>query len=316
MLHWIRFYFSVLSITYVPLLASEVIGQPGNSCTIYYTLRNEKGDVMSPAEAKQIVVESINGAKPILRKYSDTQAQIDGYLVDDATRDINVQVLIQNMELNNSIAPRSPFIYSYAGEYCRSLQELTLVYGGKRMRLFFEVKFNFYRNYHIDSLPFQEGTFHLAPLKDHSPFSGGKIIESISADRWENLEKDWVRHSLQSRFSDSRDYITKPKGFCRNKPITVITTQSDLVATWKSYSEAPISDRLLAVDFRTEMVLITYGNRSPDLAITVDKKGDASLDLQPNYNLNHNYCDIIFRPFYRVGVKSVEGKPLPPAPER
>jgi hypothetical protein len=195
------------------------------------------------------------------------------------------------------------------------------------MILYFDIRE--YGYYDIDSVPFQEGVFHLRPYDfDSMPFPEGVFhlrrsptcdIRSpgkcfMSAENWEGSDKEWIRHIVPRRQS-SGGYIRKSAKFCDKSP-DVITNQEDWSAAWRSYSEATSGNWLTNVDFRREMVLIPYlPDRSPGYpveAIRVDKKGDLTFHPGPENPRVPNKCSILFLIINRAGIKSVGGKPLPP----
>jgi hypothetical protein len=56
------------------------------------------------------------------------------------------------------MSPPAPGIDVYPA---RVVQELTLVYSGKQMKLVFDINQHHFTHYLIDSLPFQDGAFRL-----------------------------------------------------------------------------------------------------------------------------------------------------------
>lgn len=196
---------------------------------------------------------------------------------------------------------------------------MTLEYGGKQMRLIFDIG-EHNTSYEIDSLPFREGIFHLGSLKCNDgakpPLidnrNTGKCL--VSAESWEGMEKDWVRHLIWNDFWGG--LVDQPLN-CRNKAIDVINNQKDWAAAWKLNPLATNYSSLPAIDFRAEVVLIIYLSGQPLSlgydSIIVNKKGDLTLHAPPRPGLiHHRACSILLLSIYRSGVKSIEGKPLPP----
>src|SRR5262249_22038369 len=185
---------------------------------------------------------------------------------------------------------RNPLVI---GEHdnCGHIGELKIASPGKQMILYFDTEeHNTY--YEIDSLPFQEGVFHLRSLrcKDGAapPLIDNRTVGKclVSAETWEGSDKEWFRYIIPERRSYSRGgYISKSVDFCRGKPPDVITSQEALVAAWNTYREATHVNPLPPVDFRREFVLAPYlPARSPSYsieAIRVDKRGDLTFDPGP-----------------------------------
>jgi hypothetical protein len=166
--------------------------------------------------------------------------------------------------------------------------------------------------YVIDSLPFQEGTFHLRSLRCNDGARPPMIdnnTNGVSADNWDGLEKDWVRRLF---WNESIGIRSDQSRSCRARVINIIGSQTDLAAAAESYPEIKRGGTLPpTIDFRTEIALIISTPRLSHGSIIVGKNGDLTLDQSPE--VSDNNCHVFFLAVYRSGVKSIEGKPLPTA---
>jgi hypothetical protein len=204
---------------------------------------------------------------------------------------------------------------------CGQIAAREIASSGKQMILYFDIdEHNTY--YEIDSLPFQEGVFHLRSLrcKDGAdpPLIDNRRVGKclVSAENWEGSDEEWVRYIVPSRPSYGGGYIWKSADFCRGKPLDVMTSRDALAAAWNSYREATNGNSVPDVDFRREVVLIPYmPARSAAYSIKslkVDKSGDLTFDPGPEGSSDPKNCSILFLIINRAGIKSVGGKPLPP----
>jgi hypothetical protein len=302
MLHRIIFYFMILLIAILlpvrSVFAQECIGATA------YIVRDEAGRVMNLQETKKLVVK------------------VDGVALDQKhfTASISSEFLPDQKEFKEA----NPLVFfgvipdgakTVVG-YCGKIGEVVIIYGGKQMRLLFDIdKHN--TLYVIDSLPFQEGTFHLRSLKckdgARPPMIDNNTIGKcvVSADNWEGMEKEWVRRLSKNDYIGIRSDQSRS---CRSKVISVISRQTDLAAAADLYPEIKRGGTLLpAIDFKTEIALIISTPRLLSYgSIIVDKNGDLTLDQPPEDSDNN--CHMFFLRVYRSGVKSIEGNPLPPAP--
>lgn len=129
------------------------------------------------------------------------------------------------------------------------------------------------------------------------------------------MEKNWVRRLIWNEFWSNNKAIKEKK--CRNKTIGVIKSQKDWEAKWEFYRGPTKYNQLPAIDFKAEVVLIVYLPKSPPIlgydSIIVDKKDDLTVHpLPPPKGYYPNGCSVLLVEIYRSGVKSIEGKPLPP----
>jgi hypothetical protein len=303
MFHRIIFYFMTLSIALILLPERNIFAQECIGTTAYI-VRDEIGKVMNLQETKKLVVK------------------VDGVALDQQrfTASIPSAFLPDQKEFKEA----NPLVFfgvipdgakTVVG-YCGKIGDVVISYGGKQMRLLFDINKHNTR-YVIDSLPFQEGTFHLRSLKckdgARPPMIDNNTIGKcvVSADNWEGLEKEWVRHLSWNDYGGIR---TDQNRSCRNKVISVINTGTDLAATGELYPEIKRGSNLLpAIDFKTEIMLIISTPRLSYESIVVDKNGD--LTLGPLPETSDNNCHMYFLKIYRSGVKSIEGKPLALASE-
>jgi hypothetical protein len=110
-----------------------------------YAVRDESGVLMSPAQLRRLEVVSVNGHAARLR-HDDAGSPY--YEAQFEPGHVPYQIRLANPLLLASIAQ------------CGEIDELVLRYQGRLMHLRFGVAHHNTR-YHIDSLPFQPGTFRL-----------------------------------------------------------------------------------------------------------------------------------------------------------
>jgi hypothetical protein len=298
MFHRVGFYSLTLLLVLIFLPMRKVFAQYCVGKTTYVA-RDETGKIMSVKEMEKIAVK-LNG-------------------------------VMLNHKQSAYLKRNNPLIFCCSGNvyagiegYCGKVGGMELTLRGKTMRLFFDVP-EHNTHYEIDSLPFQKGAFHLRSLK----CKDGKLpplIDNansgtcfVSADNWEGMDKDWVRHLQPKEIRGAE----APMDSCRDEAISVIDTQTDWAAKWKLYPKTSPwygpQNQAPHIDFKTSVVLARhYLSNTPffdaTYTIIVDKKGD--LAIHPGPRPHPKACNYVFVEFYRSDVKSVEGKPLPPAPER
>jgi hypothetical protein len=186
------------------------------------------------------------------------------------------------------------------------------------MRLVFDIDgHNTY--YEIDSLPFQQGTFHLKSMKcaDGAPppmidnNTVGKCF--VSASNWKPADKTQKRAVIPNETWMSGNSTAD----CRDTE--VITTEQRFAEFVRENPLMNNPNYIPAVDFKTEIVLIQYldlnrrdrGNGP----LTVDANGDLTFrepSVRKEARGSAPRCDILLRSVSRSGIRSVEGKPVPP----
>ena len=332
-------HFLTLLITLIFLLASEAFGQPGHH-GFTYVVRNEKGNIMNSSEMRKIIVKSINDIEPMMIKsYEAGEAFSFSYrVIIDKYRGTKYSRYATPMILHAADIGMSPPAPGFDVYPAKVIHELTLVYNGRQMRLFFD--FGPHRNqYLIDSLPFQDGTFHLRPSECKSDaLMPGLMINNdksrlclVSADNWENMEKGSIRFLLPTVtwYSSLRSWnnpnyrSNKSMDLCYSKAIGMINAPTDWATTWERYREIYRNpNELPPVDFKREIVLSIANPPYPvgNDSIRVDINGDLTFHPWPAASAetgqsDRRSCNILFLAIYRSGVKSVEGRPLPPATE-
>lgn len=315
MYYRILFYFITLLIALIFLPVCNVSAQPGYFDTTKYLVRDETGKVMSLKEMEKLAV-SINGVplklrydifnkEPAFYEYEFVQ-YFDNKIIRDTGK-----IPFTN-PLPTSIQP-----YNAYGR----IGDLTLIYRGKQMRLIFDI--NEARHSTIDSLPFQSGTFHLNRAMTLDCNAGNPCV--VSSANWDDTSKDRVRHPVWNNFWIN---AFDPRHNRCDKTITVINNQKDWTTTWELFERERKASQIIgiitdgqllpAIDFRTEMVLVIYlqniSKRPGDDSLIVDKNGDLTFQPPPPVKAWHSkFCSILLLEIYRSGVKSIEGKPLPPA---
>ncbi|HEV8158805.1 MAG TPA: hypothetical protein VGP58_07235 [Pyrinomonadaceae bacterium] len=310
--------FSFLLFGLIFLTASEVFAQYCTGTT-RYVVRDEAGKILTGENLKKLTVKSINGIPLKLRQAaSETglnyyEAEfVRGYYQDNIPKEFRRETRII-LEKNN------PLIFGiYSPTVCGKVGDLTLEYGGKQMRLIFDIG-EHNTSYEIDSPPFWEGTFHLASLKCKDGAKPPLIDNNntgkcpVSADSWKSAGNDWARHLVWNEMWDGRN---ARRVDCKNKKLEVITNHKDWTAAWEIYRGVGRSNPLPAIDFKTEVVLIVYLPKAPPSlgydSIVVDKKGDLTFRPPPPRSYDPNRCSVLLLEIYRSGIKSIEGKPLPP----
>ena len=315
----IRFITLLFALIFLPAadaFAQMCIGRTG------YVVRDEAGAVMTAEKIKKLRVVSINGQE--LKFVKDSRDGFADYYETGHMRSFYKDNKVREFRYvqERILYMNNPLVFEWipGNTFCGKIGDMTLEYGGKQMRLFFDIRdHNTY--FQIDSLPFQEGTFHLRglkcndgakpPLIDNN--NSGKCV--VAADNWEGMEKDWVRQLVWNDFWGGR---IDPQGLdCRGKTTDVINTQKDWEAAWKLFREAANGNPLPAIDFKTEIVLMAYAPKAPPSigydALMVDKKGDLTVHLVPRpKQYDQKACTILLLAIYRSGIKTVEGKSLPP----
>jgi hypothetical protein len=182
-------HFTHILIILIFLAANEVFAQPSPK-GFTYVVRNEKGDIMNSSELKKIVVKSINDNEATMtKKYEDGELFFYCYRGKyPATEDSQHTVSMCLHQDATGMSPPAPGIDVYPA---RVVQELTLVYSGKQMKLVFDINQHHFTHYLIDSLPFQDGAFRLrsfackrnGPLPERITTYNGSLC-FISADNW------------------------------------------------------------------------------------------------------------------------------------
>lgn len=202
----------------------------------------------------------------------------------------------------------------------RTVSDLILTYRGKRMRLLFDIDWESYAAF--DSLPFQSGTFHLTSKRTDTRCDGsGPCL--VSSKNWDGSTQGWVRHLI---WNDLWVTGTKTEPNRCDASTVAINNQTDWASAWNLYrlQKAQFTVQgavqnlpVPAVDFTTEIVLVTYMRNRPDRP-TRDSfvvGGDGDLKFQPPQQIKPwfgNFCSMVMAVFYRSGVESINGKPLPP----
>jgi hypothetical protein len=171
-------HFTNILIILIILAANEVFGQPSPK-GFTYVVRNEKGDIMNSSELKKIVVKSINDNEPAMTKnYEDGEMFSYCYSAKYRAREYSQHTVSMCLHpAGTGMSPPAPGIDVYPA---RVVEELTLVYNGKQMKLVFDIKQHHFTYYLIDSLPFQDGAFR---LRSFACKRGGPLPELITTDR-------------------------------------------------------------------------------------------------------------------------------------
>jgi hypothetical protein len=313
MFHQISFYFLSLLLTLFFFSANSTLAQYCIGSTTY-VVHDEAGNVMTEENLKKLTVKNVNGLTLKLKKAANNTAT-DSYEAE-FIRGIYQDNILKEVrrEMRNIVVMTNPLFFDIL---CGKIGDLTLEYKGKQMRLIFDIG-EHNTSYQIDSPPFQEGTFHLQsrrckdgakpPVIDNR--NTGKCV--VTADNWEGMDKDWVRHLIWNDFWGGQLDSTLT---CRDKKIDIINNQKDWSDSWKLFREAAKGNPLPLIDFRTEVVLIKYlSGQPPSLSydsIVVDKKGDLTFRgvARPGL-IHHRACSVLLIRIYRSGVKTIEGKLL------
>ena len=311
---------TVLSVLYILLSAANIFAQPTCSRVLTYLIRNENGQIMTSAETQQLTIQDINGVALKLQKNSP---DADGRLPYEYESAVNryQELRPERFQLFNLTSnPLRLPSDSYPIVPCSNFGEMTLRYGGKQMKLLFDIgEFGSVYGAMIDSLPFQEGTFHLRSTQCKEgaiPPVADKLNISnclVAADNWEGMNKDWVRHLQWNDFNGGQ--INTPGFNCNNQPMKVISRQKDWEAAWRDYRGVRPGNPLPPVDFKTEVVLVGFLPKAPPAlgydSLFVDKKGNLTFHpLPPPENYYQKACSVALLTIYRSGIKSVEGKLL------
>jgi hypothetical protein len=182
-------HFTHILIILIFLAANEVFGQPSPK-GFTYVVRNQKGDIMNSSELKKVVVKSINDNEAVMTKnYDEGEIFSNCYSAKyRVTEGIQQAVSLCLHPAGTGMSPPAPGMDVYPS---RLVQELTLVYNGKQMKLIFDIKQHHFTYYLIDSLPFQDGVFRLrsfvckrsGPLPELITTNNGSLC-FISADNW------------------------------------------------------------------------------------------------------------------------------------
>lgn len=314
--HLNLFHFITLLLFLIFASVSDVAAQMCIGAT-RYVVRDEAGKIMTEEKLKKLTVKNINGIPlkliQIPSEMGSHYYEIGAYYYEAEIVRARYQKIVRETEivLKNS----NPLVFFDGLTHCGRIGDLTLEYGGKQMRLIFDIG-GHNTSYEIDSLPFREGTFRLGSLKCSDGakppiidnLNDGKCL--VSAESWEGTNKDWVRHLILNDFwGDQVD----PRLNCSDKKIDVINNQKDWAVAWKLNPLANNYSSIPAIDFRAEVVLIIYflGRLGYD-SIIVDEKGDLTIRASPRPRLRREDCSVVLARIYRSGVKSIEGKPLPP----
>lgn len=269
-----------------------------------YLVRDEAGRVLSNEQMRDVRIVSLEGITlPLVRdadgqwyyvyRHSATQPEI---AYDERVVDL-----------------RNPLVFGIGSglNHCGRIGDLVLSYRGKEMRLLFDLRRGVH--YDVDSPPFQNGTFHLrgpfCPHPDDRDSSGRCVV---SSDRWDGMDKEWVRHPVPVFIGGGR--LAEPVAACRSATVRAVTRRSEWDALWRSHPGVVRSNRPLEFDFRTQVMLVAYlpiGNFGLTLeSVRVDKSGDltfAPMREPPD----PQSCSVVIVVIYRSGVRSIEGAPLP-----
>lgn len=154
------------------LSIEEAYGQSCRPAVAGYIVRDEKGNVLNEAGLESVRKE-INSAWDIRRMpFSEDGRTLIGEYSEEAKRAKNLV----------------PTLFVANASTCDlGLKEVTLKYGGKAMRLIFNI-WVYRRAIAIDSLPFEEGTFELDMDNEwpnrKEPYEGESFV---LAKRWKKI---------------------------------------------------------------------------------------------------------------------------------
>jgi hypothetical protein len=294
-------------------LAQRCIG------TTSYLVRDTLGRVLSVEQLKGLSNIRLDGVP--LRLVSDA-GERSHYEYDFVRRQVPWDSMVTKRVVERAVAATNPLVFDGRMTSCGELGDLTLAYGGKVMRMLFDIReHNTY--YEIDSPPFQEGTFHLRSLACEGGAAPPRIDNRttgkclVPADSWDGMDRDWVRAVVAEYHGGG--WVHVPADACRSRGLVAITRQNDVAALWRSHPEALDRAREPTLDFRWQLLLAVYraGHDASFAieAIRVDKSGDLTFAAQTDDRSDPASCSIVVLGLYRSGVHSIAGKPLPsPSP--
>lgn len=278
-----------------------------------YIIRDETGKVMPVPELEKLVVK-VNGIGLQWHR-PDPRADVTYFQFENV---INYEKALRRV-LRIGGELRNPLRFGEVA-LCGKIGDLIIHKANVEMRLVFDIgEHNTY--YEIDSLPFQEGTFHLKSLKCADgaapPMIDNNTVGTcfVSASNWEPADITTKRIVIPSETWMSG----RSTGDCGGNTTEVITTEKRFAEFVRENPLMNNPNYIPAVDFKTQIVLIQYrgsdrGSRGNG-PLTVDANGDLTFgDLSVHKAAPGSVprCDIRLWSVYRSGIKSVEGKPVPP----
>ena len=151
---------------------------PGQSCnpaSVSYIVRDEKGNALSQAELKTIT----NTLPKTIGDAGVSESEVSFV-------DANTYYWPESAEWSKGTKTPT-LLLANAGTCTMQLNEVTLVYHEKKMRLVFNIQIARYQNDRrmvIDSLPFQEGTFRLQMQARESDYD-----KLVPATAWQKVAK-------------------------------------------------------------------------------------------------------------------------------
>jgi len=288
--------------------------------TTAYVVRDEVGAVMSAEQMTRLTVRSVNGIALQLRTDS-VEGQPRYYAFD------KFDYGIRAMRSERVVASDNPLTFGALNPlaFCGGVEDLTLAYAGRTMRLLFDLgEHNTY--YEIESPPFQGGTtFRLRSLRCRHGARPPRIDNRttgkclVPADSWERTEEERAGRLVVRPLAGG--VVDSTAESCRSSAgglLEAITTQRDWETTWKAYPSVAGGNPLPKVDFATQLVLVVYRPIGPR-SVRVGQPGDLTWVRRPDqdqYFYDPIPCLVLYEAVDRNDVRSINGRPLPAALRR